>query len=65
MSRCAWAPLAALPGKKPIPLRILLCEHAATIKNPPKIQIFATDIDERGLEIARKGPLPGEHRGKP
>ena len=27
-------------------------------KNAPRIQIFATDIDERGLETARKGRYP-------
>jgi two-component system CheB/CheR fusion protein len=37
---------------------MLLCEHASTLHNPPKVKIFATDIDERGLEIARKGRYP-------
>ena len=39
-------------------MAILFCEHAATITNAPKIQIFATDIDDRGLETARKGRYP-------
>ena len=45
-------------GEEAYSLAILLCEHAGTIANPPKIQIFATDIDERGLETARKGRYP-------
>jgi two-component system CheB/CheR fusion protein len=45
-------------GEEAYSLAILLCEYAATIANAPKIQIFATDIDERGLETARKGRYP-------
>ncbi len=45
-------------GEEAYSLAILLCEHAGAIPNPPKIQIFATDIDERGLEMARKGRYP-------
>ena len=45
-------------GEEAYSLAILFCEHAATITNVPKIQIFATDIDDRGLEIARKGRYP-------
>ncbi len=45
-------------GEEAYSIGILLCEHASTLKNTPKIQIFATDIDERGLEVARKGCYP-------
>ena len=45
-------------GEEAYSLAILFCEHAATITNAPKIQIFATDIDDRGLETARKGRYP-------
>jgi PAS domain S-box-containing protein len=45
-------------GEEAYSIAILLCEHAATLDNPPKVQIFATDIDERGLEVARKGRYP-------
>ena len=45
-------------GEEAYSIAILLCEHAATLDNSPKIQIFATDIDERGLETARKGRYP-------
>ena len=45
-------------GEEAYSIAILLCEHASTLKNAPKIQIFATDIDERSLETARKGRYP-------
>jgi two-component system CheB/CheR fusion protein len=45
-------------GEEAYSIAMLLCEHASTLHNPPKIKIFATDIDERGLEIARKGRYP-------
>ena len=45
-------------GEEAYSIAILLCEYASTLAKPPKIQIFATDIDERGLEIARKGRYP-------
>lgn len=45
-------------GEEAYSIAILLCEHAATLRNPPRIQIFATDIDPRGLEVARRGSYP-------
>ena len=45
-------------GEEAYSIAILLLEHAATVTNVPKIQVFATDIDERGLEVARKGRYP-------
>ena len=45
-------------GEEAYTLGILLCEQAAKHDPPPKIQIFATDIDDRGLETARKGHYP-------
>ena len=42
-------------GEEPYSIAMLLREHASTLHNPPKIKIFATDIDERGLATARKG----------
>jgi len=45
-------------GEEAYSIAILLCEHASTLDDPPKLQIFATDIDERGLEMARKGRYP-------
>ncbi|MEO8341446.1 MAG: chemotaxis protein CheB, partial [Nitrospirota bacterium] len=45
-------------GEEAYSIAILLREHAATLDNPPKLQVFATDIDDRGLEMARKGRYP-------
>jgi two-component system, chemotaxis family, CheB/CheR fusion protein len=45
-------------GEEAYSIAILLCEHAAMLSDPPKIQVFATDIDQRGLEIARRGVYP-------
>ena len=45
-------------GEEAYTLGILLSEQAEKLDHPPKIQIFATDIDDRGLEKARKGFYP-------
>jgi len=39
-------------------LAILLREHVDTVRTPPKVQIFATDIDEHAIGIARTGRYP-------
>ncbi|HET8547388.1 MAG TPA: CheR family methyltransferase, partial [Bryobacteraceae bacterium] len=45
-------------GEEAYSIAILLSEHASTLQNAPKMQIFATDIDEGALTIARKGRYP-------
>jgi two-component system, chemotaxis family, CheB/CheR fusion protein len=45
-------------GEEVYSLAILLCEQAAREATPPRIQIFATDIDEPALEVARRGSYP-------
>jgi len=45
-------------GEEAYSIAILLTEHAATLENAPRIQIFAADIDERSLATARKGVYP-------
>jgi two-component system CheB/CheR fusion protein len=52
-----WVPGCAT-GEEAYSLAILLHEYAQTIHKPPNIQIFATDIDQEALEIARKGQYP-------
>ena len=42
-------------GEEAYSVAILLMEHAERIVDPPKIQVFATDIDEQSLTIARAG----------
>ena len=53
-------------GEEAYSVAILLSEHASTLANAPKIQVFATDIDEGSLTTARKGRYPAsvaEHVG--
>jgi len=45
-------------GEEAYSIAILLCEHAATLANAPRIQVFATDIDEVAIEVARAGQYP-------
>lgn len=45
-------------GEEAYSLAILLREYSSTLDNPPTIKVFATDIDPRGLEVARKGRYP-------
>ncbi|HKX29835.1 MAG TPA: CheR family methyltransferase [Blastocatellia bacterium] len=42
-------------GEEVYSIAMLLIERAAELPEPPKIQIFATDTDERALAIARNG----------
>jgi two-component system CheB/CheR fusion protein len=52
-----WVPGCAT-GEEAYSLAILLHEYAQTIQKPPNIQIFATDIDQDALDIARRGHYP-------
>jgi two-component system, chemotaxis family, CheB/CheR fusion protein len=45
-------------GEEAYSIGILLHEHAATLADPPKIQIFATDIDEKGYAWGREAFYP-------
>jgi two-component system, chemotaxis family, CheB/CheR fusion protein len=47
-------------GEEAYTFAILLTEYAATLKEPPKIQIFATDLDAEAVEFARKGKYPAD-----
>jgi two-component system CheB/CheR fusion protein len=49
-----WVPGCAT-GEEAYSIAMLLSEYAATVRNPPRLQIFATDIDENALQIARAG----------
>ncbi len=46
-------------GEEAYSIGILLHEQVATMAAPPPIQIFATDIDDRAISIARSGVYPG------
>jgi two-component system, chemotaxis family, CheB/CheR fusion protein len=45
-------------GEEAYSLAILLLEHAATLSEPPGIQVFATDLHEASVRRAREGSYP-------
>jgi two-component system, chemotaxis family, CheB/CheR fusion protein len=42
-------------GEEAYSMAILLAETAATVLDPPSIQVFATDLDEHAIATAREG----------
>jgi two-component system, chemotaxis family, CheB/CheR fusion protein len=52
-----WVPGCAT-GEEVYSISILLCEHMDELAAVPRVQIFATDIDERALSVARAGRYP-------
>ncbi len=52
-----WVPGCAT-GEEVYSIAILMREHMDTLDVRPRVQIFATDIDERSLEAARGGRYP-------
>ncbi|CAN5849495.1 hypothetical protein BH23DEI1_BH23DEI1_20250 [soil metagenome] len=45
-------------GEEAYSVAILLLEHAATLDEPPAVQVFATDLHEPSLRRAREGTYP-------
>ncbi len=52
-----WVP-GCSTGEEAYSIAMLLREQASRISIAPKLQIFASDIDERSLEVARIGRYP-------
>ncbi|MET1026213.1 MAG: CheR family methyltransferase, partial [Dongiaceae bacterium] len=52
-----WVPGCAT-GEEVFSIAMLLREHMDTLPDTPRVQIFATDIDERALAVARAGRYP-------
>ena len=52
-----WAAGCAT-GEEAYSMAMLLCDHCKRLENPPKVQIFATDVDEESIAIARDGLYP-------
>jgi len=52
-----WVPGCAT-GEEPYAIAMLLLEHQAAAQDPGRLQIFATDVDEHALEVARRGIYP-------
>src|SRR4051794_7733111 len=53
-----WVPGCAT-GEEVFSLAILLREHMDGLTALPRVQLFATDIDERALSVARAARYPG------
>jgi two-component system CheB/CheR fusion protein len=49
-----WVP-GCSTGEEVYSIAILMREHMDTLRRAPKLQIFATDIDEGSLAVARYG----------
>lgn len=45
-------------GEEAYSIAMLLCERCDRLENAPKIQVFATDIDEQSIADARDGRYP-------
>lgn len=45
-------------GEEAYSIAMLLCDHCQRLENPPRVQIFATDIDEQSIAEAREGLYP-------
>jgi len=52
-----WVPGCAT-GEEVYSLAILLCEFMGGLNGPPKVQLFATDIDDAAISAARTGRYP-------
>jgi two-component system CheB/CheR fusion protein len=52
-----WVP-GCSTGEEAYSLAILLHEHMEALKQPFRVQVFATDIDSRAVAIARTGVYP-------
>ena len=53
----AWVAGCAT-GEEAYSVAMLLLERAARASQPPQVQVFATDIDEEALAVARAGKYP-------
>ena len=49
---------ACASGEEAYSIAMLLVEHARTLDAPPAIQVFATDLDEQAIRLARNGFYP-------
>ncbi|MGN6528814.1 MAG: chemotaxis protein CheB [Burkholderiaceae bacterium] len=52
-----WVPACAT-GEEAYSIAMLLAEHSRTLASPPAVQVFATDLDEEAIRIARDGLYP-------
>jgi two-component system CheB/CheR fusion protein len=52
-----WVPACAT-GEEAYSIAMLLAEHARAHPSPPAVQVFATDLDEEAIRVARDGLYP-------
>lgn len=52
-----WVP-GCSTGEEAYSIAMLLREQASKLSNPPKLQLFASDIDDRAIRVARDGRFP-------
>jgi len=52
-----WVPGCAT-GEEAYSVAMMLLEQQTVAQNPCRLQIFATDVDEQALEVARRGIYP-------
>ncbi|MGM0589608.1 MAG: CheR family methyltransferase [Bacteroidota bacterium] len=52
-----WVPGCAT-GEEAYSIAFLLLDFVKNLDSPPKLQVFATDIDEEALQVARAGRYP-------
>src|SRR5690606_36205435 len=52
-----WVPGCAT-GEETYSIAMLLVEQLTGLENPPRVQVFATDIDERAMAVARSARYP-------
>ena len=52
-----WVPGCAT-GEEAYTIAMLLSEHASRMDSPPRLQVFATDLDEQAIRTAREGLYP-------
>ena len=45
-------------GEEAYSIAMLLCEYSSQLSDPPRIQIFATDIDDKAIQEARECRYP-------
>ena len=50
-------------GEEAFSIAMLLSEYAATLDRPPQIQIFASDLDQAAITLAREGCYPASIGG--
>ncbi|MBV9489681.1 MAG: PAS domain-containing protein, partial [Verrucomicrobia bacterium] len=52
-----WVPACAT-GEEAYSIAMLLLEHARRLEAPPGLQVFACDLDEEAVQVARAGLYP-------